>query len=226
MVMPITWDEVRHRAIRFSREWKRAVSEAGEKQTFWNEFSEVFGIRRRSVATFEEPVQKIRGSYGRIDLFWRGKLLVEHKSAGEDLGLAKSQAFSYIGDLTASGRADEVPRFVIVSDFARFVLYDLEPDEQRELPLFQGVRYAALDFGLGELNRHVRAFAFLRGEKTLKLDPEDPANQKAYDRMCMLHDELQKGGFAGNDLERLLVRVLFCLFAEDSGIFEPNAFQA
>jgi len=224
--MPITWDEVRHNAIRFSRDWAKAVSEAGEKQTFWNEFFLVFGIKRRSVATFEEPVQKIRGSYGRIDLFWRGKLLVEHKSAGEDLGLAASQAFAYIGDLTASGRADEVPRFVIVSDFARFVLYDLEPDEQRELPLFKGIRYAALDFGLGELHRHVRAFAFLRGEKTMKLDPEDPANQKAYDRMCMLHDELQKGGFAGNDLERLLVRVLFCLFAEDNGIFEPNAFQA
>lgn len=224
--MPITWDEVRHNAIRFSRDWAKAVSEAGEKQTFWNEFFLVFGIKRRSVATFEEPVQKIRGSYGRIDLFWRGKLLVEHKSAGEDLGLAASQAFAYIGDLTASGRADEVPRFVIVSDFARFVLYDLEPDEQRELPLFKGIRYAALDFGLGELHRHIRAFAFLRGEKTLKLDPEDPANQKAYDRMCMLHDELQKGGFAGNDLERLLVRVLFCLFAEDNGIFEPNAFQA
>jgi hypothetical protein len=88
------------------------------------------------------------------------------------------------------------------------------------------VRYSAIEFGLGELHRHVRAFAFLRGEKTLKLDPEDPANQKAYDRMCMLHDELHKGGLSGNDLERLLVRVLFCLFADDNGIFEPNAFQA
>ena len=70
--MQITWDEVRHRAIRFSKDWVRAVSEAGEKQTFWNEFFEVFGIRRRSVATFEEPVQSIRGTYGRIDLFWHG----------------------------------------------------------------------------------------------------------------------------------------------------------
>jgi hypothetical protein len=222
----VTWDEVRHKAIRFSRDWERAVSEVGEKQTFWNEFFEVFGLKRRSVATFEEPVQSIRGTYGRIDLFWRGIVLVEHKSFGEDLGAAASQAFDYIGDLNAAGRGDEVPRYVIVSDFARFVLYDLEPEEQRDLPLFRGVRYSKLDFGLGEVHRHVRSFAFLRGERTMRLDPEDPANQKAYDRMCRLHDELQKGGFAGPDLERLLVRVLFCLFADDNGIFEPNDFQA
>ncbi|MFO7534400.1 MAG: DNA methyltransferase [Kiritimatiellia bacterium] len=224
--MPITWDEVRHKAIRFSRDWAWAVSEVGEKQTFWNEFFEVFGLKRRSVATFEEPVQSIRGTYGRIDLFWRGIVLVEHKSLGEDLGAAASQAFAYIGNLNAAGRGDEVPRYVIVSDFARFVLYDLEPDEQRELPLFSGIRYSRVDFGLGELHMHVRSFAFLRGERTMRLDPEDPANQKAYDRMCRLHDELSKGGFAGPELERLLVRVLFCLFADDNGIFEPNDFQA
>lgn len=224
--MAITWDEVRHRAIRFSKEWALTNSEAGEKQTFWNEFFEVFGIRRRSVATFEEPVQSIRGTYGRIDLFWRGKLLVEHKSAGEDLGLAKSQAFDYIASLTGSDRADEAPRYVVVSDFSRFILYDLEPEVQRDLPLFKGMRYSSVEFPLSDLYRNVRAFAFLRGEQILKLDPEDPANQKAYDLMCMLHDELHRGGFSGADLERMLVRILFCLFADDNGIFEPNAFQS
>jgi len=124
----ISWSEVRDRAIRFSREWTGTSSESAEKQTFWNEFFEVFGLRRRSVATFEEPVQRIQGTYGKIDLFWPGIVLVEHKSFGEDLGVATSQAFSYIRDLTREGRTDEIPQFVIVSDFARFVLYDLEPE--------------------------------------------------------------------------------------------------
>src|SRR5438876_4128609 len=128
----LNWTEIRNNAIRFAHDWAGTTSESGEKQTFWNEFFQVFGIPRRSVATFEEPVRRIRGSYGRIDLFWPGKLLVEHKSSGEDLGTATSQAFAYIRDLTGDGRLDEVPRFVIVSDFARFVLYDLEPDEQRD----------------------------------------------------------------------------------------------
>ena len=69
--MPISWNEIRHNAIHFSREWAGAKSETAEKQTFWNEFFEVFGIRRRVVASFEEPVRKLSGDHGFIDLFWR-----------------------------------------------------------------------------------------------------------------------------------------------------------
>ena len=85
--MPLSWNEIRHRAIAFSKEWTGAKSEQAEKQTFWNEFFEVFGLRRRTVATFEEPVKKISGDYGYIDLFWPGTVLVEHKTRGKDLGL-------------------------------------------------------------------------------------------------------------------------------------------
>ena len=94
----------------FSREWAGTAREQAEKQTFWNEFFEVFGIRRRVVATFEEPVKNLSGDYGYIDLFWRSVLLVEHKSFGKDLGKAESQAFRYIQDLIRGGRVDEVPR--------------------------------------------------------------------------------------------------------------------
>src|SRR5438034_1350104 len=108
----LNWNEIRDNAIRFALDWAGTTSESGEKQTFWNEFFQVFGIPRRSVATFEEPVRRIRGSYGRIDLFWPGKILVEHKSLDEDLGAAASQAFAYIRDMAAQDRLDEVPRLV------------------------------------------------------------------------------------------------------------------
>src|SRR6266542_680528 len=126
--MPFSWNEIRHRAIAFSNEWAGVRSEQAEKQTFWNEFFDVFGIRRRIVASFEEPVKKISGQYGYIDLFWPATVLVEHKSRGADLGKAESQAFQYIQDLAREGRMDEIPRYVIVSDFARIALHDLEPD--------------------------------------------------------------------------------------------------
>jgi len=106
--MPLSWNEIRHRAIAFSKEWTGATSERAEKQTFWNEFFDVFGIRRRTVAIFEEPVRKISGEYGYIDLFWPKQVLVEHKSLGKDLGNAESQAFRYIQDLAREGRADEI----------------------------------------------------------------------------------------------------------------------
>jgi len=221
----LSWNEVRDRAIKFSREWAGTSSERAEKQTFWNEYFQVFGLQRRSVATFEEPVLNIRGQYGFIDLFWPGIVLVEHKSTGHDLGRAQSQAFRYIQDLAREGRHVDIPRYVIVSDFARFALHDLEPEEQKELPLFDQWRVQTIEFSLPELHKYVREFAFLKGEKPIRVDPEDPANEKAYRIMADLHDALEEGGFTGHELERFLVRILFCLFAEDTGIFEPGAFQ-
>ncbi len=59
----LSWNEIRHNAIHFTREWTGEKREAAEKQTFWNEFFDVFGIRRRVVASFEEPVKRITGLY-------------------------------------------------------------------------------------------------------------------------------------------------------------------
>lgn len=220
----ISWSEVRDRAIRFAREHAGDRSESADKQTFWNDFFTVFGLRRPSLAAFEANVRNLRGNTGAIDLLWRGKLLVEHKSFGEDLALAETQAFTYIEDLTRENRWEDIPRYVLVSDFARFVLYDLEPEEQRDLPLFDGRRIEPHHFTLAEFPRHIRAFAFMLGQTRVRLDPEDPANEKAYKRMCELHDALKSGGFTGHELERLLVRILFCVFAEDTRIFEPESF--
>jgi len=223
--MPISWNEIRRNAVRFAREWTGATSEIAEKQTFWNEFSEVLGIRRRVVATFEERVKSISGKCGRIDLFWNGMLLVEHKSRGEDLGEAESQAFSYIEDLVNEGRCDEVPRYVIISDFARIALHDLEPDDQRSLPPLTGSRSKPSEFPLGELHRHIHEFAFIPGYKQHRFEDQDPINIKAVTIMDDLHNALEDGGYSGHELERFLVRVLFCLFAEDTGIFEREAFK-
>jgi hypothetical protein len=224
--MPLSWNEIRHNAIRFSSEWTGETREHAEAKSFWDDFFDVFGIRRRTVASFEEPVKKISGDYGYIDLFWPGVLIVEHKSAGHDLGKAQSQAFRYIQDLARDpARQKEIPRYVIVSDFARIALHDLEPDDQRGLPLFDKLRVATLEFPLAEFHRHIHAFAFIPGYKQHKLTEENPANLQAVELLGLLHDALEFGGYTGHDLERFLVRVLFCLFAEDTGLFERESFK-
>src|SRR5574340_665402 len=223
--MPLSWNEIRQNAIQFGRDWTGERRESAEKQTFWNEFFCVFGIRRRTVASFEEPVKGLSGEYGYIDLFWRGVLLVEHKSLGKELGKAESQAFRYIQDLVREGRHDEVPRYVIVSDFARVALHDLEPDDQRELPLPDTSRVATVEFPLAEFHRNIHEFAFIPGYKQHRFEDQDPINLRAVAIMGDLHDALEAGGYKGHELERLLVRVLFCLFAEDTGIFEREAFR-
>ncbi len=64
-IMPhLSWNEVRDRAIRFSRDPANANarSERSEKQTFWNSFFDVFGLRRASLASFEENVVNLKGN--------------------------------------------------------------------------------------------------------------------------------------------------------------------
>ena len=212
----LSWNEIRQRAIQFSHEWKGATEERAEAQSFWNEFFNVFGVKRRTVASFEEPVRSLKDTWHYIDLFWRGKLLAEHKSAGRSLDKASSQAFDYIQELKTEGRESEIPRYIVLSDFRRIVLHDLEP-EKGEPP--------AIEFFLEDLHQHVKHFAFLIGQKTHRFGEEDPANLEAAAIMAELHDTVADGGYSTEHLERMLVRLLFCLFADDTGIFETSQFD-
>jgi hypothetical protein len=220
-----SWNQIEEQAVLFARDWASAAREQADKQTFWNEFFAIFGISRRLVATFEEPVKGLSQTYKFIDLLWKGKVLVEHKSAGEDLDAAARQAFDYVQDLESVRRGDEAPRYILVSDFQRFVLYDLEPDEQLDLPHFRTRRYHRTAFALENLPLHIRKFAFIPNYQVPTARPQDPLNLKAVNIMATVHDTLKAGGYTGHDLERFLVRVLFCLFAEDTRIFEPESFR-
>jgi hypothetical protein len=229
--MPLSWNEIKHRAIAFSKEWKGETRESAERQSFWNDFFNVFGIKRRVVASFEEPVKKLSGHWGSIDLLWPGTLLVEHKSAGEDLGKARSQAMAYIRGLQEAGKDKDCPRYLIVSDFQRIAIHDLEPEQDPDLPLLQRLP-PSFEFPLADLHKHIRHFFFIAGYKQHRLNPEDPANEEATQLMCDLHDALEEeeygtdaAGHAGHELKQFLVRLLFCLFAEDNGIFPTRAFQ-
>ena len=208
--MPLSWNEIKDRALRFSREWAGEASEDAEAKSFWDGFFDVFGVSRRRVAHFERKVKKLDGKDGYIDLLWKGVLLIEHKSLGRDLDRAHAQARDYFHGLTDA----ELPRWLLVSDFARFRLYDL--DNADELPV---------EFPLVDLHRHVRRFGFIAGYQPRAFTEQDPVNVQAAERMGKLHDALRAAGYDGHVLEVLLVRLLFCLFADDTGIFPRHAFH-
>ena len=206
--MPLSWNEIKSRALAFSRKWEGETSERAEAQSFWNDFFGVFGIERRRVAIFEKQVKLVRAGEhlkrGRIDAFWKGMLLIEHKSAEQDLDRAFAQAGDYFEGLPER----DLPRYIVVSDFARFRLYDLEGDTE-------------VEFRLADLHRKVKHFGFIAGYRTQEIKPQDPVNVKAAEQMGRLHDLLKASGYSGHALELLLVRLLFCLFADDTGIFQP-----
>ena len=100
--MPLSWNEIKHRAIAFSKEWKGETREDAEAKSFRDALFHVFGTQRRTVASLEEPVKKLSGDWAYIDLFWPGTLLAEHKSAGRDLGKAHAQGMEYAAQLRKS----------------------------------------------------------------------------------------------------------------------------
>ncbi len=202
--MPLSWNEIGARAAAFSQRWKDAKDERSQAQSFWIDFFDIFGLRRPRVTSFEHAVRKHGGDHGFIDLFWPGMLLVEHKSRGKSLERAYGQALDYFPGL----KERDLPRYVLVCDFARFRLYDLETGED-------------IAFALADLRKHIRRFAFVAGYQTQLIRPQNPVNIRAAEKMGGLHDSLKASGYGGHALEVLLVRLLFCLFADDTGIFQP-----
>lgn len=208
--MPLALNEIRDRATAFAREWQNASSERAEAQSFWNEFFNVFGLNRRRVAAFERPVHDLlnAGHRGFIDLLWKGRLLVEHKSRGQDLDRAATQARDYFPGL----RDADLPRYVIVSDFARIRLYDLETGDDREFPL-------------RELPQRIGLFGFISGYQTRQFGASNPVDIAAVRKLGELHDLLEVTGYVGHRLQVWMVRLLFCLFADSTGIFETGTFR-
>jgi type II restriction/modification system DNA methylase subunit YeeA len=205
--MPLSLNEIRKRAIEFSKEWEGATDERAESQSFWNAFFNVFGVSRKRVANFEKPIKKIGGHKGYIDLLWKGIVMVEHKSAGKDLDNAYKQARDYFPGL----KDEELPRYIIVSNFQQIKLYDQLGEVESE-------------FKLKDLQKNINLFGFISGYEQRVYKDQEPVNIEAAELMGGLHDALLTNGYQGHELEVMLVRLLFCLFAEDTSIFEKQEF--
>ena len=206
--MRISLNEIKSRALAFSQRWADASDEAGQAKPFWLDFFEIFGITDKRVTSFEHHVKKLGGRPGFIDLFWPGKLLVEHKSLGKNLDDALDQGMGYLAGL----KEHELPQLVVACDFARFRVRIMASGQ-------------TVNFDTRHLHKHIMLFGPLVGYTTQTIRPENPVNIKAAERMGKLHDALKNSGYGQHDgghaLEVLLVRLLFCLFADDTGIFQP-----
>ncbi|MHC1737465.1 MAG: class I SAM-dependent DNA methyltransferase [Ignavibacteriaceae bacterium] len=206
--MALSWNEIKDRALNFSKEWADASNEEADAKPFLVEFFNVFGISRKKVATFEHRVKKLDETEGYIDLLWKGTILIEMKSRGKNLDRAYQQAIDYIHGL----KQHELPKYILVSDFENFRLYDLEEDKHSE-------------FKLNDLINNVQHFGYILGYQKKVYKEQDPANIKAAELMGKLHDRLKEIGYTGHPLEVYLVRILFLMFSEDTTIFNKQQFQ-
>ncbi|MGA2452158.1 MAG: DNA methyltransferase [Solirubrobacteraceae bacterium] len=211
MVRP-SRNDIRESAHAFAREWEGETSERGEAQTFWTDFLLIFGIERRRVhAAFERHARRTStGGGGFIDLLWPSMLLAEHKSAGEDLDEAMDQALDYIDSLGDR----EMPRLVVVSDFARMKVLDLDHDSPEPF-----------EFRLGDLPREIDRFLVLAGYVNRQFEVEDAVNVEAAELLGKVYDEIAATGYAPHALPIFIVRVLFLLFGDNTGLWPRKQFE-
>lgn len=206
MTVTLNTKEIRRRANRFMKDFADASYEMGEAQNFIRGLCEVFGFSPLRLVNFEQRVKKLGGHKGRIDGFYPGKLLIEMKSRGEDLDAAYIQATEYLHGL----KDEELPTYILVSDFEHLHLYN-----QRD-------KTPALKHTLSDFSDHIGAYLFLAGYETQAQAEQIAVNEDAARKIAALHDAMREGGYTGADLERYMVRLLFCLFADDTGIFEVD----
>jgi hypothetical protein len=206
--MALSWNEIKDRALKFSKEWEDTSNEEADAKPFLVEFFNVFGISSKRVSTFEHRVKKLDDKDGYIDLLWKGTILIEMKSRGKNLDKAYQQAIEYTHGL----KQHELPKYILVCDFNQFRLYDLEEDK-------------TIEFTLNKLIDNVQHFGYMLGYQKKIYKEQDPANIKAAELMGKLHDRLKEIGYTGHPLEVYLVRILFLLFAEDTTIFNKQQFQ-
>lgn len=212
MSKPPSWNEIRTNAQQFATRWEGTHDENAEAQPFWIEFLGIFGVDRKRVATFEARAKReSTGGRGRIDLFWPGTLVVEHKSAGKDLEIAESQALDYLESIDVK----DFPGVIVTSDFGNFRVRDLGGDN---IPF---------TFPLADLPKEIDRFGFIAGYRQRKFGDkeEEEANVKAARLMGGLYEELARTGYEGHDASVLMTRLLLLMFADDTGMWEKGLFS-
>ena len=205
--MVLSQVEMRTRADDFIEKFKDATDEKSDAQNFWRGFFNIFGLDVVDVAVFEQAVKKFDGAQGFIDCFWKGKLIIEHKSRGKNLTKAFNQALGYLDTLSS----EEKPRWVIVSDFEKIRLIDLFTDTNKQIYL-------------SELKDNLQMFKFIYEDEKNKHEIQEELDIEASELMGELYDYLKEDGYDERHLELFLVRLLFCVYAQSTGIFKPYQF--
>ena len=201
----ITINEVRRRLQQFAKEHENDREEKQYAQQFMRDFYSCFGLSKSSASMFEKKVIKFGNARGYIDSFIPGVLLVEQKTTGEDLYKAYEQATDYAMAIT---NEFEKPQYILISDFQTFHLYNLHSLDKEPLVC-----------SLSEISKRADWFMFLVDKRVIAYSEELPINRKAVEQIARLHDALLRANYTGRDLESFLTRLLFCLFADDTGIF-------
>ena len=220
MPATLSLNAIRKNCAKFAHEWSDCVGD--EKQDgheFMRELMQCFGITKRKAISYERRSNRAStGRQGYIDALIPGKALIEMKSAGKNLDEAEEQALDYIHDL-----ADvETPRLLIISDFRRIRIVDLDSEKASDGSGDAG----RTEFQLAQLPDHVDDLKFLAGYGMVQVGSreQEEASIRAARVMADLYEALDGSGYSDHEASIFLIRTLFCLYGDDAGLWERDLF--
>lgn len=213
--------------LEFVSRWRGRGYEKGDTQQFWLQLLRTIGYSKVDDVLFEFHVS----SGGFIDVWIPDAgVLIEQKALGIDLdkeelrqGKQKTpltQALDYVDELPRL----EQPRFVITCNFSTFRVYDRDAHGRSQLS------NNAFEFTLDELASHPEYLAFINDPTNSRLEKEKTVSIKAGELIGKLYDKLREGYIDPDSEESmhalnvLCVRLVFCLYCEDAGLFGKDAF--
>ena len=226
--------ERRKAARKFVEDWKNRGDEKQDTQNFWNQLLRtVYGVELpEQYIQYEKPVAK-----GFIDAYIPAtKVLIEQKGRDIDLDDKETRQgklvtpYEQARDYVAQLGLDEKPIFIITCNFKSFRIYDchIQPSYDRKTETW----YAPYEeIKIEELPNEFQRMGFLASKKDTNIKREIELSLKAGELVGKIHDRFLEqyndpmAKKTQNSLNILCTRLVFCLYAEDAGLFgDTNAF--
>ncbi len=208
--MSLDYQHIREQLHRIIHDYKDAEGyERGQSQNFWTQVFNAYGVAGQTqLKAFEHRLKK-DNSQNYVDAFIPKLVMIEQKSRGIDLNKAYNQVSKYYERLSTADK----PRYIVLCNFDELWIFDLaNPLSIKEYKC-----------ALTDLPKNAEWLGFLvPSAEMMEIIEENPINRQATEMVAKLHQAFINDGVDADDLALFLTRLIFCFFADDTGIFGKN----
>lgn len=205
--MSLNYKHVREQLHRITHDYKDAEGyERGQSQNFWTQIFNAYGVSGQvQLKAFEHRLKDDK-SQKYVDAFIPKLVMIEQKSRGIDLNKAYNQVSKYYERLSVADK----PRYIVLSNFDELWLFDIE----------NPLNIKEYKCSLADLPKNAEWLDFLAPNTVMaEIVEENPINRQATEMVAKLHQAFISDGVNADDLALFLTRLIFCFFADDTGIF-------
>ena len=204
--MSLDYQHIREQLHRIIHDYKDAEGyERGQSQNFWTQIFNAYGVSGQVQLKAFEHRLKDEKAQKYVDAFIPKLVMIEQKSRGIDLNKAYNQVSGYYDKLKT-----DKPRYIVLCNFDELWVYDIaNPLDIKE--------YKCL---LTDLPENAEWLDFLAPNAAMtEIVEENPINRQATEMVAKLHQAFISDGVNADELALFLTRLIFCFFADDTGIF-------